>query len=311
MTHQLPFPGISPLLPSHIVNVASVPHRSPFRYPGGKTWLVPYIRRWLTTLPERPVELIEPFAGGAIVGLTVAFEKMANHVTLVELDDEVATVWQTILSDDAEWLAQQVIEFELTRHRVEVLLARDPLNLREKALITLIKNRVNRGGILAQGAGMLKNGESGKGIASRWYPKTLHKRIMDIYKIRDRLTFIHGDGIEVIRHNAGRSNTAFFIDPPYTAAGKSAGRRLYTHWNLDHEELFQVTNELAGEFLLTYEDNAAIRELTARYGFDTQPVAMKNTHHAKMTELLIGRNLDWMREPKVNSHNILPERLGE
>jgi DNA adenine methylase len=262
-------------------------------------------------LPERPVELIEPFAGGAIVGLTVAFEKMANHVTLVELDDEVAAVWQTILSDDAEWLAQQVIEFELTRHRVEVLLARDPLNLREKALITLIKNRVNRGGILAQGAGMLKNGESGKGIASRWYPKTLHKRIMDIYKIRDRLTFIHGDGIEVIRHNAGRSNTAFFIDPPYTAAGKSAGRRLYTHWNLDHEELFQVTNELAGEFLLTYEDNAAIRELTARYGFDTQPVAMKNTHHAKMTELLIGRNLDWMREPKVNSHNILPERLGE
>ncbi len=24
-----------------IVNVASVPQRSPFRYPGGKTWLVP------------------------------------------------------------------------------------------------------------------------------------------------------------------------------------------------------------------------------------------------------------------------------
>jgi len=22
-------------------------------------------------------------------------------------------------------------------------------------------------------------------------------------------------------------------------------------------------------------------------------IAMKNTHHAKMTELLIGRNLDW------------------
>lgn len=24
-----------------VVNVASVPQRSPFRYPGGKTWLVP------------------------------------------------------------------------------------------------------------------------------------------------------------------------------------------------------------------------------------------------------------------------------
>lgn len=30
-----------------IVNVASVPFRSPFRYPGGKTWLVPQIRHCL------------------------------------------------------------------------------------------------------------------------------------------------------------------------------------------------------------------------------------------------------------------------
>jgi len=29
------------------VNVASVPQRSPFRYPGGKTWFVPTFRRWM------------------------------------------------------------------------------------------------------------------------------------------------------------------------------------------------------------------------------------------------------------------------
>lgn len=28
-----------------VVNVASVPQRSPFRYPGGKTWLVPVVRK--------------------------------------------------------------------------------------------------------------------------------------------------------------------------------------------------------------------------------------------------------------------------
>jgi len=26
-----------------VINVASVPQRSPFRYPGGKTWLIPTI----------------------------------------------------------------------------------------------------------------------------------------------------------------------------------------------------------------------------------------------------------------------------
>lgn len=48
-----------------IVNVASVPQRSPFRYPGGKTWLIPRIRQWLRSRPERPHVLIEPFAAGA------------------------------------------------------------------------------------------------------------------------------------------------------------------------------------------------------------------------------------------------------
>jgi len=75
-----------------IVNVASVKHRSPFRYPGGKTWLVPRVRRWLLSFATPPTEFFEPFAGGAIVGLTVAAEALADHVTLVELDEEIAAV---------------------------------------------------------------------------------------------------------------------------------------------------------------------------------------------------------------------------
>lgn len=76
-----------------IVNVATVQHRSPFRYPGGKTWLVPFIQQWLVSLPKRPKEFVEPFAGGAIVGLNVAFDHLAQHITLVELDDQVVSVW--------------------------------------------------------------------------------------------------------------------------------------------------------------------------------------------------------------------------
>ena len=45
-------PPLFPTLTSKtIVNVASVKHLSPFRYPGGKTWLVPRVREWLATLP--------------------------------------------------------------------------------------------------------------------------------------------------------------------------------------------------------------------------------------------------------------------
>src|SRR6267378_543048 len=68
----------------HPINVAAVPHRSPFRYPGGKTWLVPYIRSWLRSIRPRPQLLIEPFAGGGIVGLTAGIELLADHIILVE-----------------------------------------------------------------------------------------------------------------------------------------------------------------------------------------------------------------------------------
>jgi DNA adenine methylase len=276
-----------------VVNVASVPQRSPFRYAGGKTWLVPRIRRWLA---RRPAELIEPFAGGGIVGLTAAAERLAGHVTLVELDELVAAVWRTIINDgEGPWLADRIAEFELTAESLKRVLSEKPSSVRERAFQTILKNRTYRGGILARGSAPLNQGENGKGIRSRWYPETLRRRVMDIHAMRERLTFVEDDGIEVVRRNARRAEVSFFIDPPYTAAGKKAGKRLYTHYDLDHEELFRVVGEIKGDFLMTYEDAEGVRELAARRGFDTEVVPMKNTHHARMSELLIGFDLSWLR----------------
>lgn len=278
-----------------IVNVASVPQRSPFRYPGGKTWLVPTIRRWLFSLKAKPHEFVEPFAGGGIASLTVAFEDLAQIVTMVELDEQVASVWKTILNGDHEWLADRIISFNLTHESVQEELAIRRTSLRGQAFQTLLRNRVYHGGILAPGSGLIRYGENRKGIKSRWYPETLKKRILDISKVRDRIRFIEGDGIEVLQANAERTDIVFFIDPPYTAAGKKAGTRLYTHNEIDHEELFNIVEELHGDFLMTYDNASEIVEMAHEHSLDTQIIAMQNTHLTKMTELLIGRNLDWVR----------------
>lgn len=289
---QLP---LFPDQPDRPVNVASVKHRSPFRYPGGKTWLVPRIRLWLTQFDACPALFVEPFAGGAIVGLTVAFEGLAEHVILVERDEDVAAVWTTIINaGEGAWLADRIEDFVLTTDAIEQLLAAETTSTRERAFQTLVRNRVNRGGILAPGAGRLKTGENGKGLASRWYPQTLARRIRDIDRIRDRLSFVAGDGMVVIEQHLHDADSVFFLDPPYTAAGKRAGRRLYRHADIDHERLFGLTNRLRGNFLMTYDNNAAVRQMADSYGFAMRPVAMKSTHHAEMTELLIARQLDWM-----------------
>jgi len=276
-----------------IVNVASVRHLSPFRYPGGKTWLIPRIRQWL----RHPIkEFIEPFAGGGIVSLTVAAEKLAQHVTMVELDEQVAAVWQTIFTDNqADWLAEKIVRFDLTRDSLLEELARTPASTAERAFQTILKNRTFHGGILAAGSAPLKEGENGRGIKSRWYAETLKKRILEIAQLRARVTVIKGDGFDILQQFAIQADAAFFIDPPYTAAGKKAGQRLYTHYELDHAELFRLSASLSGDFLMTYENSPGIRELADQYGFDLEAVAMKNNHHAEMTELLIGRQLAWAR----------------
>jgi len=127
-----------------IINVASVPQRSPFRYPGGKTWLVPRVRQWLTSLPQRPALFIEPFAGGGIVSLTVAAENLAGHVIMIELDHQVAAVWRAILEEDGCWLTDKIVTFDLTMANAEAVIAKAPGSLQEKAFQTILKNRIYR-----------------------------------------------------------------------------------------------------------------------------------------------------------------------
>jgi len=277
------------------VNVASVPQLSPFRYPGGKTWFVPRLREWLLSQQSKPYRLIEPFAGGGITSLISVSEGLVESAYLVELDREVSAVWETLVGGEAEWLASRILNFEMTKENAIKALSKNRNSTREIAFQTIIKNRTFHGGILAAGSGFLKNGESGKGILSRWYPSTLAKRIRNIDLIRTRLSFECRDAFEVLDECKDDKNSVFFIDPPYTAGGKKAGSRLYTHHDLDHEKLFSICSELTGNFIMTYDNANEVKELARKYEFQAKPIPMKNTHHAAMTELVIGRDLEWMK----------------
>lgn len=284
---EIPKSGIQAVDTTPIVNVASIPQLSPFRYPGGKTWLVPQIRSWLLGLPHKPDIFIEPFAGGGIASLSVAFANLAHHVVMAELDENVASVWEVIL-EDAGWLAERILTFDLTLTNVQEILAQTPMTIRDRAFQTILRNRVQRGGIMAPGASLMKAGENGRGIGSRWYAKTLAARIRAIYRHRQAISFIQGDGFEVIKSYLDKKNVAFFIDPPYTAGGKRAGKRLYLHNDIDHHALFSLMARSRGDFLMTYDDAAEVEQMAGKHGFSIRRILMKNTHHQKIYELLIG-----------------------
>jgi DNA adenine methylase len=276
------------------VNVASVPKRSPFRYPGGKTWLVPYTRSWLAHKPSPLGVLIEPFAGGGIIGLTAGFEGLAEHVVLVERDPNVAAVWHTILGGQAKWLADQILNFELTRENVTTILRREPTSQCERAFAVILRNRVQRGGIMAEGAGLVKTGENGRGLNSRWYPETLARRIQEIAGVRERFSFIEGDAFEIIRRYADDENAAFFVDPPYIVASK----RLYLHWQVDHRELFGLLAKVKGDALLTYDNTREIASLASEFDFETQAIASRAGKRARFDKLFIGKALSTWLNPQ-------------
>jgi len=276
-----------PIETENVVNVASVPQRSPFRYPGGKTWLIPQVRRWLQGLPPRPPKFIEPFAGGGSIGLTVAFENWADRVVMIELDEGVAAVWKTILGARSDHFVRRILDFPIGRDAVLETLSERASSQEDLAFQTLLRNRVQRGGILAPGASLVKNGENGRGVASRWYPQTLAKRIRAIQHCREKIEFHQGDAFDYLPRYLDDECAAFFIDPPYTAGGKRAGSRLYSHSQIDHEHLFAMMQKAHGQFLFTYDDASEVHALAGRYGFSTFRIPMSNTHHNLMFELLI------------------------
>lgn len=285
----------------HVINVASVPQRSPFRYPGGKTWLVPTARKWFAQARQGS-HLIEPFAGGGIISLTAAAERYFGNVTMIELDAEMAAAWQTILSDDCNWLTCQIAAFKVTAENIKEVLAHSSDGVKEMAFSTIVRNRTNHGGILAKGSGLIKTGENGKGLGSRWYPATLIKRIQEVNKMRERITFIHGDAFDYMERLADNEDTFFFIDPPYT----KAGRRLYNHFEVDHRHIFEIAARMKGHFLLTYDDTPEVRSWAEEFHLPYITIPMQTTHLVTKEELLISDNFEWygVDEAKDEKRNL-------
>jgi DNA adenine methylase len=262
---------------------------SPFRYPGGKSRLVPQLRPWLAQ-PGMEV-LLEPFAGGASMSLAAVAEGLVEHAVLVECDDDVAAVWQTVLSADASALAARVRAFRATDTAVAELLQAPARSTLDRAFLTLVRNRVNRGGMLHPRAGRLRRGERDRGLTSRWYPETLADRILDIAALRERISFRHGDGIEALRAHAGDPRFGAFVDPPYTIGGRRAGERLYVHSDVDHPQLFAAASSWAGPVTLTYADTPEVRELAAQHDFDVASYRLQGAQRRVSHELLVGPNI--------------------
>lgn len=265
-----------------------IPYYSPLRYPGGKSWLAPELREWLAR--DSRAELVELFAGGAYASLLAVLEGYVHRAILVEIDPAICALWRTVFSADARKLCSRIRGFRFTEESVEELLDKKFRTDVGLAFQTIVKNRARRGGILADGAGILRTGERNKGVSSRWYPQTLIDRIKRLNEYANNFKVIEEDALEYLTLlHRRRHPVKLFVDPPYTKLSEPGVKPLYRFNYINHAKLFGKLHQTSHDILITYDDSDFVRKKATQHEFNIKRILMRTAHSVKKHELLLTR----------------------
>lgn len=239
---------------------------SPLRYPGGKSKFVGQIMA--NCNPDNMVNFVEPFAGGASVGLSLLLAGKIQNLYLNDADFGIYSLFFTI-KHFPQILAQRIKSFTpsekaFRRAKYEVSEGFCGLDTTEAAWNTLIVNRLAFSGIPK--ANCMSN------PSARWNADALIKRIMDIHHHSERIFVSNMDACEYIEEMYWMPATTLFIDPPYFVKGKSLYNLYYT--DDDHRKLSFLLDELykgmpGADMVITYD---YCQEIEALYYYPTVEV---------------------------------------
>ena len=256
--------------------------RSPFRYPGGKAQAAPTI---LSVL-GRAHTLVEPFAGGASVGVRALLTGTAERVVLAERDDGVRAVWEIAAArgrEEFEALLRTVEEARPNPNWWEEFLARthEDHAPHVRAARALLGTRFRWGGL--PGGGVRSEAHLGEALRAG----TMAARLRAVRAERHRLE-VRADAKGVIREFRHDPRAAFFVDPPYSLPGGPAAR-LYRHHDVDHARLMAALTTVRGRVVATYNDCEEVRLLAAAQGFRVRPLEIIDGHRRRRRELMLIR----------------------
>ncbi len=245
------------------------------QWAGRKQWFLPHAFRYFQSHPCQT--LIEPFAGSAVVGLTLLYAGVIERLLLVEKDERLVRMHGGILNDPA--LIERYAAFECTEENVRHLFRTE-----KTAFRYLVQTRVcNR----AKFDGGLRSN-----LGERLCKEMVIKNIRRAQAMRERITIIHGDALEEMRQRMGDPNVGGFVDPPYTSEPNGGGHRLYRHrfaGRQKHQRLFSLLSQWRGAWLLTEDNCRTVRRLAHAYRFTFKRVLMNGSENQWKKELMIWR----------------------
>lgn len=237
---------------------------SPLRWPGGKS---KFVGKVLEQCDNDMMEnFVEPFAGGASVGLALLLAGKCKELYLNDIDFGIASLFE-IIKTAPDTLIERIRTFQPSESAYKKAQAviksgyKDVSPL-DAAWNLLVVNRLAFSGI--------PRANCMKDPMARWNPKTLIKRISRICRVSEHIHISCMDACAYIEEMYWLPHTTIFIDPPYREKGKLLYMNFYR--DDDHERLSILLDELFKNFpgsdiLITYDDCEYIREL---YEFPVQ-----------------------------------------
>ena len=233
---------------------------SPLRYPGGKGRLGQFVAEIIATQPRRASRYVEPFAGGAGVGLSLLYHEHVDEIVLNDVDAGVAAFWRALFEQPDE-LIELVRNASVTIdewHRQRAIHQDQPDDDLQFGFATFFLNRTNRSGILdSRPIGGL--GQTGKWlIDARYDGDRLAERMRRLASFATRVSISSEDGVDVVSRELQVEGTFIYADPPYLQKGDD----LYLdtlQWE-DHQRLAAVLGDATGWFL-TYDHDPRVLRL--------------------------------------------------
>lgn len=239
---------------------------SPFRYPGGKSQLYPYIKH-LLNINNVKGTYIEPFAGGAGVAVELLLHEDVNQIVINDYDKSIYSTWNVILNHSDklidfikntpisydEWLIQKKIHQDNKENKSSLA----------GGCATFYLNRTNVSGIIKGGPIGGKNQAGKYKIDARFNKDVLIKKIETISHFKDRIILMNEDAnelTETIKKTYPFSDTFIFFDPPYFEQGKN----LYMSFinSSEHQRLFNNILTLEDyKWIVTYDTAPEIQDI--------------------------------------------------
>lgn len=240
---------------------------TPLRYPGGKGRLAQYVINLIEMNGLTGWDYVEPYAGGAGVGISLLYLEYANRIHLNDLNRSVHAFWKSVLEEPTE-LCRLIRDTPVTIeewHRQKAIQTAADVDTVTLGFSTFFLNRTNRSGIVSGGVIGGKNQTGKWKIDARYTKANLLSRIEKIASYSSRIKLYNLDAAEFLLKRAPRlpKSALIYLDPPYYVKGRQLYENHYRHE--DHIKIAETVSNLKQKWIVSYDNVPEIRGLYSEY----------------------------------------------